>query len=83
DIEAEVMAGRFRQDLMYRLNAVTIHIPPLRERAEDIPLLAFHFAEKAGGEHISFAEETLALLKAYPWPGNVRELENAILHSVS
>lgn len=83
DIEAEVAAGRFRQDLMYRLNAVTIHVPPLRERAEDIPLLAYHFASLAGGEHISFADETIELLKVYPWPGNIRELENAILHAVS
>lgn len=83
DIEAEVAAGRFRQDLMYRLNAVTIQIPPLRDRPEDIPLLAFHFASQSAGEHISFADETIEILKRYPWPGNVRELENAVLHAVS
>ncbi len=86
DIEMEVEAGRFRQDLMYRLNAVTIKLPELRERIEDIALLAAHFASKvkdAPGERVTFSDETLELMKNYPWPGNVRELENAVLHAVS
>ena len=86
DISAEVAAGRFRQDLMYRLNAVTIHLPGLRERVEDIMLLAEYFAKKARPEsagQIRFSEEAVSLLQNYRWEGNVRELENAILHSVS
>ena len=83
DIEEEVEAGRFRKDLMYRLNAVTIKLPPLRERVEDIPLLALHFAARSAVPGVSFAEETMQMLKKYSWPGNVRELENAVLHAVS
>ncbi len=83
DIEAEVANGRFRQDLMYRLNAVTIKLPPLRERLEDIQLLAAHFASGVAGSRISFAKDTIQILERYAWPGNVRELENAVLHSIS
>jgi two-component system, NtrC family, response regulator AtoC len=86
DIENEVRQGRFRQDLMYRLNAVTIHLPPLRERVEDIPLLAEHFAETArppGLQPVKFSSSALKLLQEYHWEGNVRELENAVLHAVS
>ncbi len=82
DIEKEVEEGRFRQDLMYRLNAVTIDLPSLSERVEDIPLLAAHFLDKAALSY-SFSEPAIAYLKAYDWPGNVRELENAVLHAVS
>ena len=83
DIEKEVDAGRFRQDLMYRLNAVTIELPPLRQRAEDIPLLADHFARRSGRERARFSREAVDVLTRYSWPGNVRELENAVLHAVS
>lgn len=83
NIEDEVAAGRFRQDLMYRLNAVTIKLPPLRERVEDIPLLAAHFAAKSAVPGVTFAADTMIVLKKYVWPGNVRELENAVLHAVS
>jgi two-component system response regulator AtoC len=87
DLRAEVRAGRFREDLFYRLNVVTIHLPPLRERREDIPALACHFLQKyseANGKVISaIAAETMARLEAYPWPGNVRELENAIERAVA
>jgi DNA-binding NtrC family response regulator len=83
DIEKEVEEGRFRQDLMYRLNAVTIQLPPLRERVEDIPLLAKHFAEQAGAGRVRFSPEAIAVLTRYGWPGNVRELENAVLHAIS
>ena len=83
DIEQEVADGRFRQDLMYRLNAVTIKLPPLRERAEDIPLLASYFASRVSSAKAPFSSEAAEKLKRYPWPGNVRELENAVFHAVS
>lgn len=86
DIEEEVREGRFRQDLMYRLNAVTISIPPLRERVEDIALLAEHFALSAGlkdNSPVTFSPAALEMLKNYRWQGNVRELENAVFHAVS
>lgn len=86
NIEAEVADGRFRQDLMYRLNAVTICLPPLRERVEDIQLLAEHFASAAGrsgAPAIRFSAAALELMKRYSWPGNVRELENSVLHAAS
>ena len=83
EIEKEVEAGRFRQDLMYRLNAVTIKLPPLRERVEDIPLLAAHFARRSAPSPVRFSSEALTVLTRYNWPGNVRELENAVLHAVS
>jgi two-component system response regulator AtoC len=83
-LEAEVAAGRFREDLLYRLDVLTLRLPPLRERASDIPLLAGHFLARARARMGSavgartIAPEALALLAAYPWPGNVRELENTI-----
>jgi DNA-binding NtrC family response regulator len=85
DIEAEVSAGRFRQDLMYRLNAVTINLPSLRERVEDIMPLAEHFARQArGAAHaVKFSAAVIHTLRTYPWEGNIRELENAVLHCVS
>jgi two-component system, NtrC family, response regulator AtoC len=86
DIEAEVRENRFRQDLMYRLNAVSIHLPPLRERIEDIPLLAGYFAGQVRSTEsrpLKFSPETLEILKKYDWRGNIRELENAVLHAVS
>jgi two-component system, NtrC family, response regulator AtoC len=83
DIEQEVIEGRFRQDLMYRMNAVTIKLPPLRERTEDIPLLASHFASRVAASKVSFSADASKALKSYAWPGNVRELENAVLHAVS
>lgn len=86
DIEDEVKNGRFRQDLMYRLNAVTIQLPPLRERREDIPLLAEHFVKQvrpSGSHPLRFSPEALKFLESYNWPGNIRELENAVLHAAS
>jgi len=86
DIEEEVRQGRFRQDLMYRLNAVTIQLPPLRERKEDISLLAEHFAKEVRSSSTlpqMFSAESFGLLMNYNWPGNIRELENAVLHAVS
>jgi two-component system, NtrC family, nitrogen regulation response regulator NtrX len=82
DLSAEIIAGRFREDLFYRLSVVPIRVPPLRERREDIPLLARHFmarsAEAAGLTFREFGEDALAALQAYEWPGNVRQLRNAI-----
>jgi DNA-binding NtrC family response regulator len=80
DLEEDVKAGRFREDLFYRLNVVPLHLPPLRERREDIPVLAAHFAAKAAEKH-GHTLPTLDLplaeaLQEYEWPGNVRELEN-------
>jgi two-component system response regulator AtoC len=86
DIEEEVRQGRFRQDLMYRLNAVTLHLPALRERVEDIPILAQHFAKQtrpADAPPLKFSAAAIEILKRYDWPGNIRELENAVLHAVS
>lgn len=85
DIEEEVRQGRFRQDLMYRLNAVMIHLPPLRERVEDIPLLAAHFTRQIRPSNMSvtFSPSALEILENYSWRGNVRELENAVCHAVS
>jgi two-component system nitrogen regulation response regulator GlnG len=80
DLEALMKEGRFREDLYYRLNVVTIHLPPLRERRRDIPLLVEHFLAKHAEElgERGVAPEALDRLVAYDWPGNVRELENVI-----
>ncbi len=82
DLEKEVAAGCFREDLYWRLNVIHLHIPPLRERPFDIPLLVEHFlnkiAEKSRTAPLQIQPETLAVLTAYAWPGNARELENAI-----
>lgn len=79
DLEQAVRDGRFREDLLYRLNAVTVALPPLRERAVDIPLLAQHFMKHLGGPSApGFSGDAIALLQDYPWPGNVRELRNVI-----
>ena len=86
DLQAEVRAGRFRQDLYYRLNVVRFRIPPLRERLEDIPLLVRHFLKKheaTAHHHVEEVDpEVLEILARHPWPGNVRELENAILRAM-
>jgi len=78
----DIKEGRFREDLYYRLRVVTLTIPKLRERKEDIPLLARHFvqnyAAQHGAEPVELPDETMAYISAYPWPGNVRELKNAI-----
>ncbi|BDG07455.1 sigma-54-dependent transcriptional regulator [Anaeromyxobacter paludicola] len=84
DLAAEVKAGRFREDLYYRLNVVTIRIPPLRERREDIPLLAEHFAAKHGrAEGAAISAPARDLLVAHDWPGNVRELENVVARGLA
>ncbi len=82
DLLADIESGRFRQDLYYRLRVVTLHIPPLRERKEDIPILARLFVERYSKAHglppIEIPKETIAWLEEYHWPGNVRELKNAL-----
>jgi DNA-binding NtrC family response regulator len=82
DLEKEVVDGRFRQDLFFRLNVVPLKLPPLRERTEDIPFLAAHFAAKSAEKHGQATPELepalIEVLQEYEWPGNVRELENLI-----
>ncbi|MFH1009764.1 MAG: sigma-54 dependent transcriptional regulator [bacterium] len=84
DLMREVREGRFREDLFYRLNIIPVTLPPLRERPEDIPLLAYHFLRKYAGEGgvMDVAPEALQLLLQYSWPGNVRELENIVERGV-
>lgn len=86
DLKLLVNEGKFREDLYYRLNVITITLPPLKERKEDIPLLVEHFIDKFNaqmGKHITgVSEETLDILMRYDFPGNVRELENIIEHSM-
>ncbi len=87
DLEGEVAGGRFRNDLFYRLNVIHLTIPPLRERVEDIPLLALHFLDKFCLENdrppMGFTPEAMRAMKSYAWPGNVRELQNVVERSVA
>jgi two-component system response regulator PilR (NtrC family) len=82
DLAALIREGTFREDLYFRLNVIPIHVPPLRERTEDLPKLVLYFVGKygprAGGRGIEVRPDALAALAAYPWPGNVRELENVV-----
>jgi two-component system response regulator HydG len=87
DLKAAVQAGRFRDDLYYRLNVLKLQLPPLRERKEDIPLLVAHLLEERSRRYSDrvegFSPEGLGALMAYDWPGNVRELENAVEHALA
>ena len=79
DLSEEVAKGNFREDLFYRLSVIPLHIPPLRDRREDIPALANHFLKKhAAPRGVKFSEKTMSLMKKYDWPGNIRELQNAV-----
>jgi two-component system response regulator AtoC len=84
DLKQLVSDGGFREDLYYRLNVIPIHLPPLRERREDIPLLVQHFLQKLGRElspprmDVTFSQDAMRRLMAHPWPGNVRQLENVV-----
>src|SRR5207244_8663891 len=86
DLEAAVERGGFRQDLLYRLNVFPIRIPPLRERLDDVPVLAEYlierYAKQAGKSIRTIRKQTVELLQAYDWPGNVRELQNVIERAV-
>ncbi len=81
DLEAKIVQGAFREDLYYRLKVVTVDLPPLRERASDIPLLVARFLAEGPGASREISEEALGLLTRYRWPGNIRELRNAIEHA--
>jgi two-component system response regulator PilR (NtrC family) len=84
DLGRMVAEGSFREDLYYRLNVIPIHLPPLRERRDDIPVLAKHFLEKfAPGTQMQIAQGAMRVLMAYSWPGNVRQLENALERAVA
>ncbi|WP_343750414.1 sigma-54 interaction domain-containing protein, partial [Lentibacillus halophilus] len=81
DLDKMVREGRFREDLYYRINVIPITVPPLRERTEDIPLLAYHFLQKLNTKYEKtyyFSPDALNLLEVYSWPGNIRELQNII-----
>jgi two-component system response regulator PilR (NtrC family) len=87
DLSKNVADGKFREDLFYRINVIPIHLPPLRERGEDIPLLAEYFLgkyrEQMGKTINSISQQAMGLLEAYEWPGNIRELENVIERAVA
>src|SRR5690606_8932899 len=82
DLTRMVASGRFREDLLYRLNVITLSLPPLRERTEDINALADNFLARFASEYdcpaIGFSERARSALLSYPWPGNIRELSNVI-----
>ncbi|GGB40727.1 hypothetical protein GCM10011409_17780 [Lentibacillus populi] len=81
DLGKMVEEGTFREDLFYRINVIPIYVPPLRERSEDVPLLAYHFLRKLNqqyGKNYHFTPDALSLLEVYTWPGNIRELQNLI-----
>jgi transcriptional regulator with GAF, ATPase, and Fis domain len=86
DLLQEVERGSFREDLLYRLKVIPVHLPPLRERKNDIPLLALHFLRRFAAEQrkdiTEISSEAMRLLLEYPWPGNVRELENSLEHAL-
>jgi len=87
DLKGEILRGRFREDLFYRLNVINIHLPPLRERLEDVPVLVRHFLKKHSAKRRDLSvrgvsREALQILMSYPYPGNVRELENVIERAI-
>ncbi|MCL4807030.1 MAG: sigma 54-interacting transcriptional regulator, partial [Thermoanaerobaculia bacterium] len=86
DLKEAIRQGRFREDLYYRLRVVPIHVPPLRERPEDVELVARYLLARIGGRAgraVQLSPDTLAALERYDWPGNVRELENALEYAVA
>ncbi|HYL64397.1 MAG TPA: sigma-54 dependent transcriptional regulator [Candidatus Methylomirabilis sp.] len=84
DLEAAYRAGTFRKDLYFRLNVVTVHLPPLRDRRSDIPMLVHHFLDRyAPGSHLQVTPAAMKSLLNYDWPGNIRELENCIARAIT
>ncbi len=83
DLVADIQSRRFRKDLYYRLNVISIHVPPLRDRRRDIVTLARHFIQKHAVRRVILSDEALNALKDYDWPGNIRELENVIRRMVA
>jgi len=83
DLEKLSAAGAFRRDLLYRLNVIQMHLPPLRERRDDIPFLVAHFIHKHSPSGVTIEEEVMRALSAYSWPGNVRELENVVERAIT
>jgi len=84
DLEAAYRAGTFRKDLYFRLNVVTVHLPPLRDRRSDIPMLVHHFLDRyAPGSHLQVTPAAMKSLLNYEWPGNIRELENCIARAIT
>jgi DNA-binding NtrC family response regulator len=86
DVNTEVSSGRFREDLLFRLNTIEIHLPPLRERKEDVPLLAMHFLRQSAQRYrknlSGFEQVAMQMLLDHPWPGNIRELDHAVERAV-
>jgi len=83
DLSDEVAKGNFREDLYYRLSVIPLHLPPLRERPEDIPALANHFLKKLGAPRgVKFSNKVMSVMKKYEWPGNIRELQNSVERSL-
>jgi serine/threonine-protein kinase PknK len=83
DLDAMVAKGTFREDLFYRLNVITVRVPPLRERVDDIPLLVAHFLKKhSPGRAVKVTRAAIDKLSSYPWPGNVRQLENEMRRAI-
>ncbi len=83
DLKLMFHSGEFREDLYYRLNAMTIKVPPLCERVEDIPILIRHILDRMGKTHVTCSRAAMSLLLSYDWPGNVREIKNVIEHALS
>jgi transcriptional regulator with PAS, ATPase and Fis domain len=78
DIESMVKEGTFRQDLLYRINLMVIHLPPLRERLSELPEIVSHLLQQLGSSENVISEEVMSILKSYAWPGNIRELKNVL-----
>jgi transcriptional regulator with PAS, ATPase and Fis domain len=83
NLKEAIRENTFREDLYYRISSLTLTIPPLRDRLEDVPVLVEHFLEKLDRRGVSFSERTLAAMRGYCWPGNIRELRNAVIRAVS
>jgi transcriptional regulator with PAS, ATPase and Fis domain len=83
DLERMVRSGTFREDLWFRLDVLRVHIPPLRARPADVPLLALHFAECAVGPGVRFGSRAVADMLAFPWPGNARQVQNVVLRALA